>query len=159
MASCYFETVELWASYGILLVIFSLLFSLFLGVLMDHHSSKHFSKQINPLCQLQFSESHHQSKSFLMTSFHFHFRAQAWVFEANGSDQCCNPAPWSSFSVFNLTENGDCQSLDDELMISLESSRDILSSWFSSLYLIPGSHLVWKTGKLMSFCLFLFIFL
>jgi len=74
---------------------------------MDHHSSKHFSKQINPLCQLHFSKSHHQSKSFLMTRFSFHFRAQAWVFEANGSDQYYNPAPHSSFSMFNPTENGD----------------------------------------------------
>ena len=38
-------------------------------------------------------------------------------------------------------------------MILLESSHNILNSWFFSLYLILGSHLVWKTD------VFLFIFI
>ena len=108
---------------------------------------------MNPLCQLHFSKSHHQSKSFLMTSFSCHFRAQAWVFEQ--MDQISTVTQLLiplSLCLIQLRW-WLCPSLDDEIMIPLESSHDTLNSWFSSLYLIPGSHLVSKTD------VFLFIFI
>ena len=107
---------------------------------------------MNPLCQLHFSKSHHQSKSFLMTSFSCHFRAQAWVFEQ--MDQISTVTQLLiPLSLFNPTE-----------MVTLSKSwwwnNDTIGvvTWYTQqlvFFFIPNSRV---TSGLENWCLFVYFY-
>lgn len=129
---------------------------------MDHHSSKHFSKQINPLCQLHFSKSHHQSKSFLVTTISISISGHKPGFLKQMDQISTVTQILIPLSLFLISLR----------MVTLSKSwwwkNDIVGviTWYTQQlvdFLIPGINYTWFQGhiwfeKLENWCLFVYFY-